>query len=131
MVFPVTIAAAAKSGGPGAIPFGLFEAEDGGRRAVSAIDCTEFCLALAEAGLAPFAGAGDARTGGLISGNVVRIGEDANEGDIAAVAALFLNEHRLATVVGFSSGSYIPLSGLSIWSGSSSCWLFGSIRRWC
>lgn len=90
MVFPVTLATTAKSGVPGAFPFGLFEAEDGGRRAVSATDCTEFCLALAEAGLPPLTGAGDARTGGFISGNVLRTGEDANEGDIAAFAVLFL-----------------------------------------
>lgn len=41
-------------------------------------------------GLAPFAGGGDIRPMAFESGKVVRIGEDAIEGDIADVTVLFL-----------------------------------------
>ena len=82
---PVTIAAAARSGVPATVPFCLLEAVVGG---FSTIDCVEFCLALDEAGL-PFVGGG-VSFGAFDSGNVLRIGEEAIEGDITDVTVLFL-----------------------------------------
>ena len=68
------------------VPFGLFDATDGGL--FSCTDCVEFCRAR-PAGLPPFVGGGEG-LGGLISGNVVRTGEEAIDGDIAELTVLFL-----------------------------------------
>jgi hypothetical protein len=54
-------------------------------------ECVEFCLALDDCGLPPFVGGGEDFCANLDSGNVVRIGEDAKDGDIAVeVMVLFL-----------------------------------------
>jgi len=112
ILFAVRTATGARSGVPGALPFGLIDAEDG-RRAVSASDCTEFCLALTEAGLVAIPGAGEPRPGGLIiSGNVLRMGEDANDGDIAVeVTVLFL---FLACPFGAALGRFFGPSGAGV-----------------
>jgi len=89
MLFPVTAAAAAKSGVPAELPF-CFDVDDSRCLAFSTTDCVEFCLALAEAGLPPFVGAGDPRPNAFVSGNVLRIGEEAIEGDMLEVTVLFL-----------------------------------------
>ena len=87
-LLPVTAAAAPRSGVPTVLPFGLC-AEDGG--GFSTIEWVEFCLALDDAGLPPFVGGGDGFPVTLDSGNVVRMGEEAKDGDIAAeLTVLFL-----------------------------------------
>ena len=82
-VRPVAIAATSRLGVE--VPLGLLEATDAGL--FSCIDCVEFCLAREVAGL-PFAG-GDTLVI-FVSGKVLRIGEDAMDGDIADVTVLFL-----------------------------------------
>ena len=53
-------------------------------------DCVEFCLALIEVGL-PFVGGGVPVDAGFVSGNVLRMGEEAKDGDIAVeFTVLFL-----------------------------------------
>jgi hypothetical protein len=89
IVFPVTVAAAARSGVPAELPF-CFDVEDSRCLAFSTTDCVEFCLALEEAGLPPFVGAGDPRPNAFVSGNVLRIGEEAIDGDMFEVMVLFL-----------------------------------------
>jgi hypothetical protein len=86
ILLPVTTAAAARSGVLAIVPFCLPEVVAGG---FSTIDCVEFCLALDEAGL-PFVGGGVSFASAFDSGNVVRIGEEASEGDITEVTVLFL-----------------------------------------
>jgi hypothetical protein len=57
----------------------------------SRMECVEFCLALDDCGLPPFVGGGEDFCDNLDSGNVVRIGEEARDGDIAVeVTVLFL-----------------------------------------
>lgn len=81
---PVMVAAIPRSGVPKVLPFCLFDAEDKGRcRALSRIDCVEFCRALDDTGLLPFVGIGDALATAFESGNVLRIGDEAMDGDIA------------------------------------------------
>lgn len=64
-------------------PFCLFDADDVGRwRALSTMDCVEFCLALEDTGL-PFGAAGEPGATGLGSATVVGTGEEATEGDMA------------------------------------------------
>jgi hypothetical protein len=79
MLFPITTAAAIRSGVP--LLFCLFDATDGAR--FSATDCVEFCLPLTTAGLEAVVGGGDGFFTMLLSGKVLRIGEDANDGDMA------------------------------------------------
>ena len=87
MLRPVASAAGLRSGV--LVPFALWDTED--CLAGSAVDWVEFCLARDEAGLPPFVGGGEARPVTFESGKVVRIGEDASEGDIATdVTVLFL-----------------------------------------
>lgn len=64
--------------GAGTVPFGLFEATEGGR--LSAIEAVEFWRALEEAGRGLAGGAGDARGGLDVSGNAPMTGEDATDG---------------------------------------------------
>lgn len=59
---PVTPATLPSSGVPAVVPFGLLDEEEDGRaRALSTMDCVEFCLALTVVGLLPFAGTGEVR----------------------------------------------------------------------
>lgn len=90
MIRPVVLAVARRSAT--AAIFCLFEADDAGRcLAASVIDGIEFCLARDEAGLLPFVGIGDARPIAFESGNVLRMGDEASDGDIAMdVTVLFL-----------------------------------------
>jgi hypothetical protein len=56
------------------------------------MECVEFCLALDDCGLPPFVGGGEDFCANLDSGNVVRMGEEAKDGDIAVdVTVLFLS----------------------------------------
>jgi len=89
MLRPVMAAAVPRSGVPTELPF-CFEVEDSRCLAFSTIDWVEFCLALDEAGL-PFVGAGEPRPVTFVSGNVLRIGEDAIDGDMAEFMVLFLD----------------------------------------
>ena len=94
MLRPVTPATGLRSGV--LAPFALCETEDG--LIGSTIELVEFCLARDEAGRPPFVGAGDTRPVNFDSGNVVRIGEDAIEGDMATdVTVLFLIGTKLAS----------------------------------
>jgi hypothetical protein len=107
---PVMLAAAPRSGA--AVTFCLFEADEGGRcLAVSVIDWAEFCLARDEACLPPFAGRGDARRVAFESGNVLRMGDEASDGDIATdVTVLFLVGITLAAARNQSQlGTYLFL----------------------
>ena len=88
MLRPVTVAAAPRSGVSTELPF-CFDVEDSRCLAFSTTDCVEFCLALDEAGL-PFVGAGDTRPVAFVSGNVLRMGEEAIDGDMAEFMVLFL-----------------------------------------
>jgi hypothetical protein len=81
---PVASAATSRFGVD--VPLCLLDATDGAL--LSFIDCSEFCLPR-PVGLLLLVGGGDGREG-LISGNVLRIGEDASEGDIADVTVPFL-----------------------------------------
>ena len=85
MLRPVMVAAVPRSGVPTELPF-CFDVEVSRCLVFSTIDCVEFCLALDVTGL-PFVGAGDPR---FVSGNVLRIGEEAIDGDMAEVTVLFL-----------------------------------------
>ena len=87
MVRPVIVAAVPRSGVPA--PFCLAAGVSATWRAVSSSECMEFCLAREDAGRPPLAGAGELRAG-FISGNVLRIGEEAIEGAMAEVTVLFL-----------------------------------------
>jgi hypothetical protein len=88
IVFPVTTAAAARSGVPATVPFCFVGAGDA---PFSTVVCIEFCLPFAVAGFPPFAGAGEDRPDAFVSGNVLRMGEEASDGDIAIeVTVLFL-----------------------------------------
>jgi hypothetical protein len=85
---PVVVAAGPASGVPTPLPPCLLGAGDG---RFSAPDCIEFCRPLDIAGRPPFAGAGDDREAVFESGNVLRIGDEAREGDCAIeVTVLFL-----------------------------------------
>jgi len=85
MLRPAMVAAIPRSGVPTELPF-CFVVEDSRCRAFSTIDCVEFCLARDVTGL-PFVGAGDPR---FVSGNKLRMGEEAIDGDMAEVTVLFL-----------------------------------------
>jgi hypothetical protein len=82
------------SGVPCEFPFGLFEATDGGRcRAFSTFDCVEFWRAREEAGFGAGAdGAGEALPVLTVSGNIPMTGEEATDGDMAAVVLLLIGQ---------------------------------------
>jgi hypothetical protein len=81
---PVTPATLPSSGVPIMVPFGLLDEEDEGRaRAFSTIDCVEFCLALAAAGLPPFVGTGEMRPRLFESAKLLWMGDEAKDGDMA------------------------------------------------
>jgi len=89
MLRPVTTAATPRSGVPTILPFSLLNAADAA--GFSRIECVELCLALEDCGLPPFVGGGEGFCASLDSGNVVLMGEDARDGDIAVeVIVLFL-----------------------------------------
>ena len=106
MLLPVAIAAESRSGVE--VPLG-FDTEFC-LAGSAATDWVEFCLARDEAGL-PFAGRGDTRPEVFVSGNVLRIGEEAIDGDIAFdVIVLFLVGRSLANIPNeFGSYSYLLL----------------------
>jgi hypothetical protein len=89
MLRPVMVAAVPRSGVRTELPF-CFDVEDSRCWAFSTIDCVEFCLARDVAGL-PFVGAGDPRPVAFESGNVLRMGEEAIDGDMAEFMVLFLD----------------------------------------
>jgi hypothetical protein len=87
----VRFTTAERSGVPAPLRFCLFGAGDAGRIPFSNTDWVEFCLPFEAVGL-PFVAGGVALPVVLISGNVLRIGEEAIEGDIATdVTVLFLS----------------------------------------
>lgn len=95
IVRPVIFTAAERSGVPTPFPFCLFGAGDEGRvMPFSTTDWVEFCLPFVGAILVPpFIVGGVACPVFFISGNVLRTGEEAIEGDIAIeVTVLFLKE---------------------------------------
>ena len=74
------------------IPFGLIVDTDSWRgRMLSTIECVEFCLPLGATGRTPFVGGGDIRPRDFGSGKVLRMGEEAMDGDMADVTVLFLS----------------------------------------
>lgn len=91
-VRPLAGAAAPRSGVLEELPLDFPDAARSSLcRLLSMMDWVEFCLALDEGGLPPLIGCGEPLPVGFKSGKVLRIGEEANDGDIADVIVLFLS----------------------------------------
>lgn len=88
MLRPMALVAGPRSGVPTVLPPCLLGTGDD---RFSMPECIEFCLPLDTGGLPTLVGAGEDRAVVFESGNVLRIGDEANEGDIAIdVTVLFL-----------------------------------------